>query len=106
MANIDIPDSVFSGDFDALGSDELFSDVPKPPPIPTPMSPRTLAERENVVRECTELCRQEFPRGCHLDHVSYFSNRSIGSDKLGSWVDLSGGVPLPFAGFRGSSNDT
>lgn len=91
LNNIDIPDSVFSGAFDALGSDELFSSVPKSPSVITPMSPHTLATRANVVRECTELGRLEFPRGCHLDHISYFCNHSIEVGKLGSWVNLSGG---------------
>lgn len=67
LANIDIPDSTFSGAFDALGADELLSGIPEPSSIPAPMSPYTLSMREYVVRECTELGRLEFSRGCNLD---------------------------------------
>lgn len=91
LANIDIPDSAFSGAFDALGADELLSGIPEPPTALVPMSPRTVAIRANVLRECTKLGKLEFPCGCHLDHISYFCNRSVDANKLGNWADLSNG---------------
>lgn len=91
LANIDIPDSVFSGAFDALGTDKLLSSIQESPAAHVSMSPRTLATRENIVRECTVLGRLKFPRGCNLDHISYFSNHSLDVAKLGSWVNFSSG---------------
>lgn len=69
----------------------MFPDVSKVPRKSPPLSPETLACRENVVCESFALGRLEFPEGCNLDYISYYTNRSIDLRKLGSWVDFDNG---------------
>lgn len=46
--------------FDFMNEDECLPDLEAVPPEPVPLSPRTVAYREQVVRESLDLGKLEF----------------------------------------------
>lgn len=99
LNNLEIPDMSLCNLFDFMNEEEILPDVPKIPRDPPPLSPETLARRDNVVRESFKLGRSEFPEGCNLDYISYYSNRFVDLKKLGSWVDFSNGYVTGYPGW-------
>lgn len=91
LNDLEIPDLSLCNSFDFMNEEEVLPDVSKIPFDSPPLSPETLARRENLVRESFTLGRLEFPEGCNLDYISYYANRSVDLKKLGSWVDFNNG---------------
>lgn len=58
-------------------NEDLLFDVKEDPEKSPPLSPRTVANRQNVVRESLEWGRLEFPQGCNLDYLSHYMNHQV-----------------------------
>lgn len=91
LNSLEIPDLSLCNSFDFMDEEEIFPDIPKVPQDPPHLSPEMLARRDDVAWKSFNLSRLEFPEGCNLDYISYYSNHAIDLKKLGSWVDFDNG---------------
>lgn len=82
LDHLEIPDST---SIQSLG----FLDGPEEEifPEPTPLSPKTISLRNEIVRSAEEVLRVEFMGNTSLTCTSVYVVRPISCDSLRSWVD-------------------
>lgn len=89
LNGLEIPNLDLCNSFEFMNEEDVFPDLGEVARGSPPLSPKTLAYRENVARESFDLGREEFLEGCNLDYISHYSNHTVNLEKFKSWVDFS-----------------
>lgn len=90
LNNLEIPNLNSCNSFDFM-NENLLEDEEEVHPVSPPLSPRTVASREAVVRESFDLGQEEFLEGCHLNYICHYINHLVNWVKVKSWVDFRNG---------------
>lgn len=71
LDGLEIPDMNSCHSFDFMDEDDLLPEHLGNPPAPPPLSPKTVSEREKMLREGLELGKVEFSKKPNMDYVSH-----------------------------------
>lgn len=91
LNDLEIPNLSLCNSFDFMNEEEIFPEVGEVNRQSPPLSPNTRIYRENVMRESSDLGREEFLEGCNLGYISHYATHAVDLGKLRSWIDRGNG---------------